>query len=161
MKQFLLVIHMIFIYLLSSVSDIPILEPSKWLSMKFTHLTIHFDKLFEANGGFYDLYEIRLLDPYFLAHKLSHFVFFGILSLLLLWNLQKWKQRYLLSWLFTTLYGLFDELHQFGNPGRTGTIQDVGVDSLSSIIWLLSFFLLQHIYLVNFQKQNSFTKENK
>lgn len=158
MKQFLLVINFLLIYLLSSVSNIPILEPSKWLSMKFTHFTVHFDKLFDPNGGFYDLYEVRIFDPHFLAHKMSHFLFFGMLALLLLWNLQKWKHSYLFAWLFTTVYGLFDELHQFANPGRTGTIQDVGVDSLSSMIWLTSFYLLHRIYTT--QKQTVFAHGN-
>lgn len=160
MKQFLLGINILLIYFLSSVSNIPILEPSKWLTMEFTHFTVHIDKLFEPNGGFYDLYEIHPFDPYFLAHKMSHFLFFGILSLLLLWNLQKWKHSYLFAWVFTTLYGLFDELHQFANPGRTGTIQDVGVDSLSSMIWLVSFYVFHRMYIVHVQKQTVFAHGN-
>lgn len=133
------------IYLLSSVANVPILEPSLWLSMDFSYFSIHFDKLFSLHSGFYDFYEITP-DPYLIAHKSCHFLFFGTLSLLFLWNLNNNKYRYTLSWLFTTIYGLIDELHQFATPGRTGTIQDVAVDSLSAFIWLSTFFYLTAAY---------------
>lgn len=141
MKKLLLLLNMLFIYLFSSVASIPILEPHLWLSMDFSYFHIPVEKLFSLDSGFYDYYKVHW-DLHFIAHKLAHFIFFGSLALLFLWNIKHWKHACFFAWFFTTLYGVTDELHQFATPGRTGAIQDVGVDSVSAIIWLVIFYLI-------------------
>lgn len=72
--------------------------------------------------------------------KLVHLSAFGLLAVLF-YNCFE-KRRYLLAWLFTTIYAATDELHQAFLPDRTGTIIDVGIDSLGALIALILLSLI-------------------
>lgn len=75
----------------------------------------------------------RLINVIF--RKMVHLVAFGILAILFYNSFI--KRRYLTAWLLTTLYAATDELHQVFIPERTGSIIDVGIDSLGATIALL------------------------
>lgn len=67
--------------------------------------------------------------------KSVHLVAFGILAILFYNSFE--HHRFFISWLSTTVYAVTDELHQAFLPERTGSIVDVGIDSLGAIISLI------------------------
>lgn len=142
LKKFALLLLLVAISVLSSTPGLIVINPETWLNIKFTTLTFDLTPLFSFKSGFYDGYKIYYKDPYLIGQKSAHFIFFGTLSLLFLWNLHTSRYRFVWAWILTTTYAIFDEIHQFSVPGRTGTIQDVFVDSISAFIWLSVFYIL-------------------
>lgn len=69
----------------------------------------------------------------FLFTSLAHFFFFGVQALLIHFALAAtpiWPV------LLTSLYGVFDELHQLTVPGRSATFLDWTLDTLGAAIFL-------------------------
>lgn len=79
--------------------------------------------------------------------KLVHLSAFGLLAILFYKCFE--KRRFLFAWLCTTIYAASDELHQAFLPDRTGSIIDVGIDSLGA---LLALILLN---MIRFRKHRS------
>ncbi len=74
-----------------------------------------------------------LLD--LLVKKGSHMFGYGILTLAYLFGFGKNDSTTLkLAVLLTVLYALTDEWHQSYVPGRNGSLWDVGIDTLGSIL---------------------------
>ncbi|KAB2328492.1 VanZ family protein [Cytobacillus depressus] len=67
--------------------------------------------------------------------KLVHLSAFGLLAILFYNSFE--KRRFLQAWLYTTLYAASDEIHQAFLPDRTGSIVDVGIDSVGALIALV------------------------
>lgn len=65
-----------------------------------------------------------------LVRSFSHFLMFLVLCLLFFRsvNHQKPTKQYLLPWVLTCLYSVFDEIHQSFVPTRTFQIQDLLID---------------------------------
>lgn len=75
--------------------------------------------------------------------KSAHVVLFGVLAYLT-WNtLHLKRNRYIISWLFVTVYAASDEWHQSFVPGRGPAVHDVVLDSTAAIVLLLIIFLWQ------------------
>ncbi|MFK4997164.1 VanZ family protein [Bacillus sp. N9] len=66
--------------------------------------------------------------------KFVHLSAFGLLAILFHNGFD--KKRPWLAWLLTTLYAASDEIHQAYLPDRTGSVFDVGLDSLGAILAL-------------------------
>ncbi len=96
--------------------------------------------------GQVDLYTFLVFHHY--LRKTGHVVGYGMLSLLLLrgWRatlgrLQALLLRAaLLSWLGTVFVAAMDEWHQSYIPSRTGTVQDVALDTVAGVIFLLAAY---------------------
>lgn len=67
--------------------------------------------------------------------KSVHLGAFGILAVLFYHSFE--NRRFFIAWLTTTLYAVTDELHQAFLPDRTGSIIDVGIDSLGAFLALI------------------------
>ena len=81
-------------------------------------------------------------DTTFYVRKLAHFSLYflmGVLSFLTVVSYKKFRLflRFLISYLFSVLYAVSDEIHQLFVPGRSGEIRDVFVDSCGVILSLL------------------------
>ncbi|KAB7707389.1 VanZ family protein [Bacillus aerolatus] len=70
----------------------------------------------------------------FLIRKATHVMVFGFLAILFTFVFR--KKRFLFAWLLTTVYAATDEFHQSLVPGRTGSIADVLLDSISAALAL-------------------------
>jgi len=81
--------------------------------------------------------------------KTGHVVGYGMLSLLLL---RGWRATFgrvptlllratLLAWLGTLSVAALDEWHQSFIPSRTGTVRDVGLDSVAGVAFLVVAYL--------------------
>lgn len=79
--------------------------------------------------------------------KILHFFEFGILSLLFFFSIKKTflgvslKNLAVITILFTALYGISDEIHQYFIPGRESSLGDVFADFLGAIIFQGKNFL--------------------
>lgn len=79
--------------------------------------------------------------------KSVHLTAFGVLAILFYNSFQSW--RFGLAWLCTTLYAATDEIHQAFLPDRTGTIIDVGIDSIGALLALLIVKIIAIMRLKN------------
>ncbi|MFZ1131214.1 MAG: VanZ family protein [Terriglobales bacterium] len=97
--------------------------------------------------GEIDFYKFLVFHHY--LRKTGHVVGYGMLSLLLLrgwratlgWVPALLLRAALLSWLGTAFVAAMDEWHQSHIPSRTGTIWDVGLDTLAGVVFLVVAFL--------------------
>ncbi|MFY9906447.1 MAG: VanZ family protein [Terriglobales bacterium] len=93
--------------------------------------------------GSVNLHSFLIFHHY--LRKTGHVVGYGMLSLLLL---RGWRATFgrvpglllratLLSWLGTLSVAALDEWHQSFIPSRTGTVRDVGLDSIAGVAFLV------------------------
>ena len=78
--------------------------------------------------------------------KFLHFLVFGSLAFLMarsfkisgfkIFN----KYYHLMSILLTTIYGLFDEYHQYFVPGRYSTVGDWLADVLGAVVFIVIYY---------------------
>ncbi|MBY0121292.1 VanZ family protein [Bacillus sp. S/N-304-OC-R1] len=70
-----------------------------------------------------------------ILRKLVHLSAFGLLAVCFYNGLE--RRRVLFAWMYTTAYAATDEFHQTFIPDRTGSIVDVGIDSIGALIALI------------------------
>ncbi|HEX9817830.1 MAG TPA: VanZ family protein [Patescibacteria group bacterium] len=81
----------------------------------------------------------------FIFKKSAHIIVYAILYLLLfrafsLTTNLRGHARWLVPLLITITYAVLDEFHQLVVPGRTGTLRDVGFDTLGCSLILMKKF---------------------
>jgi len=117
----------------------------KWILVVIWALAIYLVSSRQLNDFFvyFDLW-------HFLLRKIAHMFEFGVLAFLIFRLLSQTEKRHVywnLFWalIFTILYAVSDEYHQFLVPGRHGVWTDVAIDSIGAFIavWLL-FLDQQH-----------------
>lgn len=69
-----------------------------------------------------------------LFRKTVHLTAFGFLAFLFYNSFE--KSRFFKAWILTTIYAAIDEWHQAFIPERTGSIIDVGIDSIGALLAL-------------------------
>lgn len=69
-----------------------------------------------------------------IIRKLAHVCVFGLLAVFIFQVIKQKKHSYLLAWLFTVVYAVFDEYHQSFITGRVATIRDVGFDAVGATL---------------------------
>lgn len=147
MKRVALLLLVFSIYYFSNTPDLRVAEPKTWVNEPHYEESVNglsFVKTLQST--FYTPYSREeLLYRDFILHKVSHVVFYGFLSYLILINLAKVRCRYLLAWLFTTLFAFTDEIHQYFVVGRSGRLYDVILDSSAAFITLFFLFSFSKI----------------
>jgi len=93
---------------------------------------------------------INMIDLGFsFQDKFLHFLVFGILAFLMARSFKKSKFKFLnkyyhiLAIVFTGLYGIIDEYHQYFVPGRFSTVGDWLADLLGAIVFITIFYYLE------------------
>lgn len=83
----------------------------------------------------------KIWNLHYYIRKSAHFIMYSGLGFLILLHLVLKNQASIstciLAWLFASLYGIFDELHQTFIPGRGATMADVKLDSMSAFIGVI------------------------
>lgn len=90
---------------------------------------------------FFHLSETQAAVVNVIFRKFVHLSAFGVLAILFFHCFE--KRRFFLAWLCTTIYAGTDELHQAFLPDRTGTIIDVGIDSLGALLALILISMMR------------------
>jgi VanZ family protein len=86
--------------------------------------------------------------------KLIHFMTYGVLSILLFRVLKRQraevrnKQLIFLSFLFATLYGISNEIHQHFIPHRTASIADALANGLGAFVFPLLYIKIPMINIL-------------
>lgn len=82
----------------------------------------------------------------FIVRKAAHITEYAILAICInlgLLNYQmKEKKRFFIALIVSILYAATDEYHQTFVEGRSGSIRDVGIDSIGVLIGCFSFLLI-------------------
>ena len=82
-----------------------------------------------------------------IIRKSAHMTEFAILAVLLYIWIGRWQltrmRRFWIAAGLTAFYACTDEFHQLFVPGRAGLLSDVLIDSLSAVLGLVVFLLLQ------------------
>lgn len=80
-----------------------------------------------------------ILDMRLLIRKTAHFTIYLVLGILtyLFIDTYNLKHKILISILITFLFACSDEVHQLFVDGRTGSIIDVGIDTIGSSVGIL------------------------
>ena len=87
--------------------------------------------------------------------KFLHFFVFGLLALLMARSFKKSRLKlfrnyyHVFAILFTALYGIVDEYHQYFVPGRFSTVGDWVADLLGAIIFVLVFYYWERWKFIN------------
>ncbi|MFT7828740.1 VanZ family protein [Priestia megaterium] len=84
-------------------------------------------------------------DLEFVLRKIAHISFFGLLALLIYWNLKKSSWRYVKAWVLLACFAFSDELHQAFIIGRDGRIIDVAIDSFGGALFLFLLYRYKKI----------------
>lgn len=123
-------------------------EESSEISGGITNLVAHL--LWKDYDGLTVLEQTKRLGTLtFLVRKCAHFTEYGILGflgsgLLSTWDYPKHPCRIRIgtAWIFSVLYAVSDELHQYFSDGRSPRIFDVMVDACGAAAGIGVFFLL-------------------
>ncbi|CAM4125702.1 VanZ family protein [Lederbergia lenta] len=73
--------------------------------------------------------------------KFVHLSAFGLLAILIFNGIG--QKRPWLAWLLTTIYAATDEIHQAFLPERTGSVMDVGLDSIGALLAVCGMMYLK------------------
>lgn len=112
------------------------LIPEEFFLERIPHFTINYQGIVRSTEN-----PLELI--HFLVRKAAHFIFYGILSLLVVCQQQYFRvnsaRSFLISIIFVGLVAITDEYTQHFIPGRTGMAMDVFLDLAGSsiaLIWL-------------------------
>lgn len=157
MKKILLLFNVLFILYFSNTPELRVIEPSTWINPPDYETQVNdLSFLFDTKGLFYLPYQIddtENLDFY--SHKISHMVFYTLLTYLVFINLRFKKLKRLTTFIVVCLFSLTDEIHQYFIVGRSGRMVDVILDSS------MSFLTILVITLIVFLRDNRKNKEEK
>ncbi|WP_066295228.1 VanZ family protein [Bacillus sp. FJAT-29937] len=93
-------------------------------------------------ADFFHLSEDQARMANLIFRKLVHLSAFGVLAILFYNSFE--KHRFIQAWIYTTIYAASDEIHQAFIPDRTGSIVDVGIDSIGALIALCIIKMATH-----------------
>ena len=82
-------------------------------------------------------------DVDFVVRKAGHMFVFGVLAVLI-WRALAYstvRRAMLWSWVLTAAYAATDEFHQSFTAGRHPALQDVGIDTVGALLFLLALVL--------------------
>ena len=82
-------------------------------------------------------------DVDFVVRKAGHMFVFGVLAVLI-WRALAYstvRRAMLWSWVLTAAYAATDEFHQSFTAGRHPALQDVGIDTVGALLFLLALML--------------------
>jgi VanZ family protein len=135
LKRILLILLLLSISKFSHTPHLEVMHPSSWTNSSVWdhHATLW--SILRPGSEFYTSYSYGF-NVEFIARKIAHLSFFGMLGLLFYWNLKEQNYRYVKAWLYVAAFAFLDEVHQAFIIGRDGRIVDVAIDSLGAVIVL-------------------------
>lgn len=159
-KRIALVVMLIAIFQLSSTSFLRVIEPTTWLNQTEYVEKAHLSDVLDKESSFYGSYfpvgsGLQYASVNFFAHKASHTLFYGVLSLLYLANISSRKHVFKIAWFLVLLTAVADEVNQYMVAGRTGMLLDIYVDMTAATIFLFGAFLYRKLR----KKKTNLTKE--
>ncbi|KRD85000.1 acetobutylicum phosphotransbutyrylase [Bacillus sp. Root147] len=139
LKRILLVLLLLSISKFSHTPYLEVTNPSSWTNSSVWDHNATFWSVLHPGSEFFTAYSYGF-NVEFIVRKIAHLSFFGILGLLIYWNLQKQRYRYIKAWLYLGLFAFLDEIHQAFIIGRDGRLIDVMIDSAGAAMMLLILY---------------------
>jgi len=128
----------------SHTPHLKITNPNSWTNPSAWNHSATLWSVLQPGSPFYTSYTYGF-DLEFILRKIAHISFFGLLALLIYWNLKEKPWRYLKSWFLLTCFAFLDELHQAFIIGRDGRIIDVAIDSFGGALFLFLLYRYKKI----------------
>jgi VanZ family protein len=124
---------------LSNTSGLIISDISTWLNpASYENVTLY--DVFKKESVFYSPWS-DARDLEFYLHKMSHFIFFGLLTLCLFQG-NKGIKKFVVKFVLICGFAFIDEIHQFFIVGRSGRLADVIFDifGVMCFLFLITIF---------------------
>ncbi|PGZ80210.1 acetobutylicum phosphotransbutyrylase [Priestia megaterium] len=138
LKKIAVVLMMLGIAHFSHTPHLEVTHPSSWGNASVWNHNATLWSILKPGSEFYTSYSYGF-NLEFILRKIAHISFFGILAVLIYWNLQEKPGRYVKAGLLLACFAFLDEVHQAFIIGRDGRIVDVFIDSFGGALFL--FFL--------------------
>ena len=88
----------------------------------------------------------------FLVRKTAHFVVYFVLGFCFFnyakFEIKQKKPLFFLSWGFASVFGVFDEIHQYFVPGRVCAISDMLINSAGALAGVTCAMLVYSFYKI-------------
>lgn len=142
MKRLLLLFIIICIFYLSNTPELRVIDPSTWFNEPNYEENVNsLNFIKERESNFYSPYTREdMINIDFILHKISHIIFYSLLTYLLYINIKIKRMKYVIIWLIVVLFAFTDEMHQYFIIGRSGRLNDVILDSFASLLTLFFIF---------------------
>ncbi|MDN4634050.1 VanZ family protein [Priestia megaterium] len=140
-KKFSVLATIVAISYFSHTPHLKVTNPSSWRNPSVWDVKATLWSILHPGSPFYTSYTYGF-DLEFILRKIAHISFFGLLALLIYWNLKERSWRYLKAWFGLTCFAFLDEVHQAFIIGRDGRIIDVAIDSFGGALFL--FFVYKY-----------------
>jgi len=128
----------------SHTPHLKVTKPNSWTNPSAWDYNATLWSVLHPGSPFYTSYTYGF-DLEFILRKIAHISFFGLLAVLIYWNLKEKPWRYLKSWFLLTCFAFLDELHQAFIIGRDGRIIDVAIDSFGGALFLFLLYRYKKI----------------
>ncbi|MEM4993372.1 VanZ family protein [Priestia sp. SB1] len=128
----------------SHTPHLQVTDPNSWSNASVWNHKATLWSVLHPGSEFYTSYTYGF-NLEFILRKIAHISFFGLLALLIYWNLKKSSWRYVKAWFLLACFAFLDELHQAFIIGRDGRIIDVAIDSFGGALFLLLLYRYKKI----------------
>lgn len=144
-KLIFVILWMLLIFSFSNQKSIDSSKLSDGLIVKVANVFIDEELSIEKQDEILEKYTT-------IVRKTAHFVIYLILGILVINLFIEYDIKHLLliSLLVCLLYSISDEFHQLFIDGRSGEIRDIIIDTIGSLIGIISYYKLLY-----FKKKNS------
>ncbi|WP_280170430.1 VanZ family protein [Priestia megaterium] len=144
LKRMVIILLLFSIFYFSHTSHLKVTDPTSWRNSSVWDHSATLWSILQPGSPFFTSYTYGF-DLEFILRKIAHFSFFGLLALLIYWNLRKSSWRYVKAWILLACFAFLDELHQAFIIGRDGRIIDVAIDSFGGALFLFLLYRYKKI----------------
>ncbi|QDZ82855.1 VanZ family protein [Priestia megaterium] len=144
LKRLFVIALILSITYFSHTPHLKVTNPNSWTNSSAWDYNATLWSILHPGSPFYTSYTYGF-DLEFILRKIAHISFFGLLALLIYWNLNKSSWRYVKAWVLLACFAFLDELHQAFIIGRDGRIIDVAIDSFGGALFLFLLYRYKKI----------------
>ncbi|MFE4121354.1 MULTISPECIES: VanZ family protein [Priestia] len=138
-KKIAVILMMLSIAHFSHTPHLQVTDPSSWSNSSVWDHNATLWSILKPGSEFYTSYSYGF-NLEFILRKIAHISFFGILAVLIYWNLKEKPGRYVKAGLLLACFAFLDEVHQAFIIGRDGRIVDVLIDSFGGALFLFLLY---------------------
>ncbi|WP_341284823.1 VanZ family protein [Priestia megaterium] len=139
LKKIAILLLMLGIAHFSHTPHLQVTDPSGWSNSSVWDHNATLWSILKPGSEFYTSYSYGF-NLEFILRKTAHISFFGVLAVLIYWNLQEKPGRYVKAGFLLACFAFFDEVHQAFIIGRDGRIVDVLIDSFGGALFLFIIY---------------------
>lgn len=139
LKKIAVLLMMLSIAHFSDTPHLLVTNPNSWGNASAWDHNATLWSILKPGSEFYTSYSYGF-NLEFILRKIAHISFFGVLAVLIYWNLKEKPGRYVKAALLLACFAFLDEIHQAFIIGRDGRIVDVFIDSFGGVLFLFLLY---------------------